>query len=335
LSVKRQETQVAIIPFFIMDFSLTTLIRGPLQKLIFAIRKIFPRFLSAKIAFVGSPTTEKFYLGISCGENLEALMDGALKALYAFCRKEKIPVLLFYNLTAKEMPLANYLKERGFCAMENLPSTMVEIDEDSLEGYIKNLGKSTRKNLRRILRALPSSGLKTETLDDITGLIEEIYKLYLNTVAASDIDFEVLPKDFFRNICLNMPGRAKYFITRDAKNKVIAFNLCLIKGDICIDKFVGFDHEALKNYRLYYVSFLQNIEWCLKNKIRFYQPGQADYDPKIRLGAKLIPLYIYLKAINPVINLFKGPVAAIIAPRKFDPALRNLGKYKRKDLWLA
>jgi len=332
LLAKRSGVIVAVIPFFLMGFSFTTLIRGPLQELIFFIRKIFSNFLLVKVAFAGCPTTEKFYLGVSSQENLAAVMDGALKTLYEFCRKEKMQALLFYNLTAREMPLADYLKRKGFALMENLPSTVVEIKEGSLEGYIKNLGKSTRKNIRRALRSQSSSGLETEVQDDTKEITEEIYKLYLNTLSASDINFEVLTKSFFRNICLNMPGVAKYLITRDPQGKIIAFNLCLVKEDVCIDKFVGFDPEAQKKYRLYYTTFCHNIAWCIKNKIRFYCPGQADYDPKIRLGAKLLPLHIYFKPLNPAIGLLKGLIATLAAPGNFDPALRNLKKYKRRDL---
>jgi hypothetical protein len=74
--------------------------------------------------------------------------------------------------------------------------------------------------------------------------------------------------------------------------------------DLMIDKFIGFDYENAFPYSLYFVSWCFNIEWCLKHSIRFYQTGQTDYEPKIKLGGSLVPLYAYFKHNHFFFNLF-------------------------------
>lgn len=120
-----------------------------------------------------------------------------------------------------------------------------------------------------------------------------------------------------------MPTIAKVFLTRD-KDKIVAFNLCLVKGDTCIDKFIGFDSDVYRAYHLYYTTFCHNIDWCIKNGIRYYQMGITDYAPKLRLGAQLIPLFIYLRCANPILNLFTRLIARLIQPKNFDPTLKKL-----------
>lgn len=328
LTIKRANEFVAIVPFFTMDFSMTTLIQGPLQKIILSIRRIFKRFLMMRLIFIGSPTAEELYLGISGKENKTEILSEALKKIYEFSRLNKIKTMLVYNMPKKDIALGKYFIDNGFSEMEDLPTTRLEIKAKNIEEYIASLGSSTRKDIRRKLRKSSQDvDIKTEITENINGIIDEIYKLYMNNFNDSDIRFEILTPEFFLNICRNMPGCAKYFITRN-NGKIVAFNLCFIKGETCIDKFIGFDYDFALKYHLYYTTFCHNIDWCIKNNIRFYQPGQGDYDAKIRLGAALIPLSIYIKSFNPLLNILMKPIVKTIAPQKFDPTLKNLKKYK-------
>lgn len=328
LLAKRGGKLAAVLPFFINDFSFTTLLQGPLQKCIASLQKAFRGFLRTKMLFVGFPTTEELYLGISPEEDLEGVLGEALSKFSEISKDKKIKTVLFYNLSEKHKKLAEYLERKGFCRMTNYPNTKITLRAGSLEGYIESLGKNTRKDLRRKLKKSPVRGpLKTEILDDIGGFSGRIHELYMNNFAESDIHFEELTAEFFRDICRNMHGTAKYFITKDGEN-IAAFNLCLISGDTCVDKFVGFDKKVYRDYNLYYRTFLHNIEWCIKNGIRYYQMGITDYEPKLRLGAQLMPLYVYFKASYPLANLFSRPLAVLFKPENFDPALRKIKKQK-------
>jgi predicted N-acyltransferase len=311
-----------------MDFSFTTLIRGPLQNFILYVQKIFKRFLKMKLLFIGSPITEYLYLGISQDENLENILDQALEKIAQFCKTEKITTLLVYNLTAEHAALAKYLARKGFYRMENFPNARMELNAKSADEYINRLGKNTRKDVRRKLRKSKEAvTLSTELYDNIEKNIDDVYKLYLNNFNESDIHFEVLTPEFFINLCRNMNGAIKCFITRD-EEKIVAFNLCMVKGDLCIDKFLGLDYQVAYKYNLYYTTFYHNIEWCIKNGVRFYQPGQGDYDAKIRLGTRLIPLLIYTKSTNLLLKISLKAIIKFSEPKNFDPALKNLKKYK-------
>jgi predicted N-acyltransferase len=145
------------------------------------------------------------------------------------------------------------------------------------------------------------------------------------------VHFEILNPEFFRNISKNIPGKAKFFITRSG-GKIVAFNLCLVNKDTCIDKVIGMDKEVSKAYNLYYATFFHNIEWCIKNNIRYYVLGITDYHPKIRLGSRLVPLYIYVKLFNPLLRLFTKPLLKFIQPKNFDPTLKYLQKTGETEL---
>jgi len=122
-----------------------------------------------------------------------------------------------------------------------------------------------------------------------------------------------------------MPGQAKVFLYWQS-GKLISFNLCLIKGNHFIDKFIGFDKELARKYHLYLVSFINNLSWCIEHGIKYYQLGITDYHPKIRFGAKLLEQYNYLRLNNQLLNFFCRFIAPLTSPVKFDPTLRLLRK---------
>jgi hypothetical protein len=97
----------------------------------------------------------------------------------------------------------------------------------------------------------------------------------------------------------------------------------LIYKDLFIDKFIGFDYDISKKYNLYFVSWCFNVEWCLKNSIRFYQTGQTDYYPKLKLGGRLIPLYAYLRHENLLLNLILKLLALFLKPENFDEDIKS------------
>ncbi|MEI8349652.1 MAG: GNAT family N-acetyltransferase [Candidatus Omnitrophota bacterium] len=330
---KRNDATVAIIPFFTMEFSFTTLIRGPLQRIVFGIRKFYKNFLTMKIVFIGSPTTESFHIGVAETENKNCIIDHAYKKIETFSRTHHINTILFYNLTNADQSLMKHLLNNGFAGMEDFPGARLEIQAKSLDEYIAHLGSSTRKDIRRKLRkSTQAAVLETEIRETVDGIIDDLYKLYLNNFNESDIHFEILTPEFFTKLCHNMPGIVKCFVTRH-NGKIVAFNMCFVKGNFCIDKFIGLDYTVALQYNLYYTTICYNIDWCIKNGIRYYQPGQGDYDAKIRLGAKLIPLYIFIKSFNPLLNFFMKPIIQLTQPKNFDPALKNLAKY-RKEVFL-
>ncbi|MBI4708097.1 MAG: GNAT family N-acetyltransferase [Candidatus Omnitrophica bacterium] len=324
LLARNNGTLVAIIPFFISDFSFTTLIQGKLQKLIFAIQKVFPRFLRFKLLFAGSPTGEELYVGIDKNENLENILNGATHILKLIGKKEKTAATLFFNLSEKHKDITRYLNKQSFTGMKSFPNTVLEISAASLDDYINQLGKSTRKSLRKKLRDTQNSTqLRTQVTEDISAVKDRIYELYLNNLTDSEVSFEILTPEFFTNVAKYMPGIAKYFLTWDNGN-IIAFNLLFIKGDTAIDKFIGFDKELSHKYNLYYATFSHNLDYCIKNKIKFYQLGVTDYEPKTRLGAQIIPLYVYTKFMNPLLNFVAKPIISLIQPANFDPVLKAL-----------
>lgn len=80
-----------------------------------------------------------------------------------------------------------------------------------------------------------------------------------------------------------------------------------------IDKFFCMDETAGRPYNLYYLSWFENIGYCLKNGLKRYQSGQAYYTNKVRLGSRLTPNEMYFRHRNPVVQRLLRLVAPYFA----------------------
>jgi len=324
LLVYEADKLVLIAPLFVADFNLDIAAGGLIKQGIGFLRKFFPRLLIIKTLFCGSPFGEHGVLGMQDHlDDKNRLTAGLVKRMEVFCREEKISFILFKDFLKKETMLLDTLLRLGFFRVNSFPSAVTELNFSSFEEYLGSLGHSTRKNLRRKIKdAYATKNIKVEMRDSIDDIIDDIYSLYLNTYGEGKTKFEKLTREFFLSVGEKMAPYARFFLYYvDAK--LSTFNLCFVYPDLFVDKFIGFDYNTSQQAHLYFVSWCYNIEWCLKYKIPFYQSGQTDYDAKIRLGAKLIPLYAYLKHLNPGINVFFRLLSEVFKPENFDGQIRQ------------
>ena len=117
---------------------------------------------------------------------------------------------------------------------------------------------------------------------------------YYETKSRSDLQFGELTEDFFKGILKYMSNKAIFSIY-SADGKIIGFNLSLYNQNKLIDKFLCTKNDTGRKYNLYFISWIEQIKYCINNNIKIYQTGQAAYETKLSLGSKLLPNYIYFK----------------------------------------
>ena len=315
---------ILIAPLFVADFNLDIAAGGFIKGSVQFLRKIFPRLLIIKTLFCGSPFGEHGVVGIrDYFNNKNGLIVELVKRIEDFCRQKNISFILFKDFLKKETVLLDALLPLGFFQVKSFPSAVTELNFFSFADYLSSLGHSTRKSLRRKIRkAYAVRNITVKMTGCIDDIIDDIYQLYLNTYGEGMTKFEKLTREFFLSVGKKMAPYATFFLYY-VDGKLSAFNLCFVYPDLFIDKFIGFDYDTSKQVHLYFVSWCYNVEWCLKHNIRFYQSGQTDYSAKIRLGAKLVPLYAYLKHLNPGTNVIFTLLAKVFKPENFDGDIRD------------
>jgi len=317
-------TIVFIAPLFSKDFNLDVAVEGWPVRAINFIRRLYPRFLIFRTLFCGSLCGEYGILGFRDDFKKDPRMVSLLSfRLNDLARKLNCPLIVFKDFTQQYALILDALIPEGFSKLESFPTVSVELNFNSFEEYLASLGKSTRKNLtKKLKQAYARTSLEVKIVDDVKECIDQVAKLYENTYQDSTLKFEHLTKQFFLQLSLDLREHTRFFLYY-CDGRLAAFNLCFIYNNLMIDKFIGFDYDISNKYNLYFVSWAHNIKWCINNKIYSYFPGQSNYEPKIRLGGKLITLFAYLKHRNPCFNHLLKLLKILLKPDNFDKNIKR------------
>lgn len=322
IAVKRRGVVVCLAPYFITDYRLDTTVQGRLKHLLNKISQFAPKLLSLRLLCVGSPVTDSCKIGLSKDYPFDPEMIKALSyELEKIAQREKANVIAFKDVIEHDaQTLGIPLKTAGFSKIDNMPVATNLIQFKSLDDYLDSLSYATRKNLRRKLKSREQ--VRIEEYAGLPPNMAAIYQLYLNTYEKSELQFEKLTLDFFESIAGLMPNNCR-FVLYYVDNQLIAFNLLLHRNGILLDKYIGMDHTTAKKYNIYFLSWLHNIEMCIRDGFHTYQSGQAAYETKIRLGAKLNQTYIFFKHRNRILNQPLKLLANILAYTNFDNNIKD------------
>jgi len=318
---------VCIAPCFIMDYPLETTVEGPLRKIIETIKKVFPRFLCLRVLICGASACEG-RIGIK-SHHVAAVMKKLIAVLFSLAHQEKTALIAFKDFPPTASSILSPLRNIGFHEIQGYPSAVLPIRFKSFDEYLSSLSRSTRKDLKRkFAKTADHTKIEMEIRNDLGEYLDYAYTLYINTLKKSEVRFEIMPKTFFRNISLNMPGETKYFLWK-IDGKLAAFSLCLVKNRVLVDAYIGMDYAFAHKYHFYYLTFRDILVWCMENKITAYEAGALNYDPKKRLDFEFIPQYVYARHVNPAANIFFGWICNLIKPENYDPLLKSLKAHEK------
>ena len=320
----RHENKIAIQPFFFVRQDLTAGLPGSQRKQILRLRSLWRNFLFLRILMVGCPAGEG---------NLDSTEQWAVvslrEALDAYERVTKPTVTMLKDFSAEDRQILGEFQSHGFRRIPGMPATELDLNFASFEEYMRTrLGKVFRKSLRRkfkVLERVPP--LSMEVVCDAAPIIDEVFPLYRQVYERAEMTFDSLNKDYFLALGQEMPDKTRFFVWRQ-NGRIIAFSLCLIQGRTLYDLGVGFDYSVALQLHLYFVTFRDVIQWCIRNGVKTYHAGSLDYDPKLHLKLRLVPQDIYARFKPHWLNHPLQFAMNYFAPIRYEPLL---GKFANAD----
>lgn len=291
-----------IAPLFSSDLDLGIGLGPRAQQVLRVLRKVLPRLLVVRTLFCGSPFGENGVIAISPDRTRQtALIEELVRAMEQVRREKRLKFLVFKDFTENASRVLLPLTRLGFLRGDSFPNVVLALPYRTMDEYLESLSYGTRKDLRRKVRkTLSGASLQVRIVDDVAPMIEPVYQLYLNTYNAGTVRFEKLTREYFLTIGRLEQHAAKFFLFY-INDRLIGFNLCLRHGNQLIDKFIGMDYSSSRRLNLYFYSWYYIVEWCIQHGIRHYQVGQTDYEAKLRLGGKLLPLSFFARHPNRVL----------------------------------
>ncbi|HET7063782.1 MAG TPA: GNAT family N-acetyltransferase [Rudaea sp.] len=316
---------LAAVPAFVTDYRLDTTLTGPLRRVTGAIARIFPRLLRQRLLSLGSPVGEVCHLGFAAGVDRAGqvrLLDILFAKVETYARRSGISMLAAKDAAMAQDDLwAAAAAAHGLRRQPSLPTALLDIRFDSLEGYLATLSHATRKDLRRKLKA--SAAIRVEWRQNIDDIIDEVMRLYRATLAHAALTFEELTPEFFTGVLRELAPRstcATYWLGE----RLVAFNLVLHDGEVLLDKFLGMDYAFARRYNLYYLTWLSNVAYCIEHGLKRYQSGQGLHREKLRLGSRLSANWLWYRHRNRVFDKIFAAFERLFRLDRHDPELAAL-----------
>jgi len=320
----------AIQPFFLIDQDILEGITPERRRWASFIRRIWPRFLKLRTLMVGC----------SAGEGHLAYADDLPAAVVAQVLSHGVMThakMLGAGLVVlKEFPAAErdalecFLKA-GFCRVPSMPMTMLNIDYDNFDAYAaKAMSRNSRSQFRRKLRAVQGEHIQMSVTHDVTGLLDEIYPLYLQVYERSSLHFEKLTRDYFRLLGERMKDKVVFHLWRRG-NRLVAFSMCMAQGDLLVSEYLGFDYAVALDLRLYHSVARDMIAWSIERGYKRIGSSGLNYDPKLRMGHRLDPIDLYVRHVSPLVNTAFRAILPWLQPVRYDATLKKFPNYR--DLW--
>ena len=308
---------LAAFPVFFTDYDLATTADGMVKSILSRIGA------KLKLACVGSFATETALIAMhpqGTAQQKRQWFAQLLAFFKADAAAHKTKLLAFKDLNAANKTLFGELLAREkFTCVPGMPGAVSLIGFKSIEEYLAGLSAATRKDMRRKLKK--QGDIRIAYTRDIEPHIESIYALYLQTRARSDLQFEELTRDYFREVAKSPNGLSSLYFRGET---LIGCNLMLAGHGRLLDKFFCMGGDG-QEHNLYFISWFANLQYCIDRGFTAYHSGQAGYETKLRLGSALEENWMYFHHRNGLANaLLKlaAPLLAFDIPQTAVPALR-------------
>ncbi len=278
------------IPSFYLKFDISTTLNGTIKKLLEKINRILPK---PKTLFIGTTVSEYslFPEGIEISDMVKTIMLKFKELKGSLLIIKDLPMestLLSDSENVYSKQLMSYLVKNKFVDLYGEALAYVPLNFSSIDEYLQRFSRVRRKDFKKKIRSLSEINIdQIRTGDEYftDRNIENLYNLYFNVYQNSYVHFDLLTYNFFRKVFQDKDNNGIVFLYRH-QDKIIGFNLCFIIGDKMVDKYVGFLYPDAQTFNLYYASWFYNLDFCIKNDIKYYIAGWTDPEIKAYLGAE-------------------------------------------------
>ena len=275
---------------------------GPVAKAIAGVRRLFPRFLNFRMVECGSPTTlgypVAFRTGIADEERRET-WRALVRAMELFAAEEKAGLLVVRDFREDERTTAAPLAEQGFACIPNLENTVLRMRWATFDEYLGSLRAHYRRQVRLNLERAKRAGLRLERVSDFAPFASEMARLWrLTHLRSTAYQREVLEADYFENLSAGLGDRT-FATFLWLGSRLVGFTLYLREDNVLVPSYIGIDYAFNDEAALVFNAYYDWVRTGIELGVSVMELGITTYESKLRLGAEIEPLGIFMRARRP------------------------------------
>ena len=229
-------------------------------------------------------------------------LDAAIGDLAA---RSAMDVIAFKEFGKDDLEWMSPLLNLGYRCIPSLPMHLFKPSFPDFSHYCAALKTRYRQQINRSTRKLKNSGVELSVLTDPEEILRvytpQVHALYHQMVAKAELNLEVLPIDFFRELTSRLSGEVE-LIAFSKDSTIIAFGWCLHASSTYSMLYAGLDYRLNDQFDLYFNLMYAGLDRALRKGVAKIQIGQSANTFKARLGCYSEPLYVFAKGLGPLMS---------------------------------
>lgn len=230
------------------------------------------------------------------------------EALYKIRRADRLfgntDVVMIKDVPDEHNLEADALKRFSYRELETEPNMVLELSPQwrSYEDYLGSLTSNYRKTARKIAKDVEAAGYRVESLNDIEREADTLHSLYLQVHERQKLRLVTLSPRFIPTLAATFGEAFRCTVARKG-DQILGFVTTLRDGETAVGYYIGFDGTANTEAPIYFRLLQAVIDDAMHLGCRRISLGRTALEPKARLGARPVPLRVWLRHRIPAINL--------------------------------
>lgn len=277
------------------------------------VRSLLSKVLKGNILVVGNLMQTGQHGVYFDGNQLSqtAYIETLLKALDAI----KTSIKLVDNKTVRVLLFKDYFeddaihqsreqfKQKGFHQLNVQPNMLLKIPShwNHFDDYLNDLSAKYRTRYKRAVKKLGDISVKELELEDIHLHSKHLYDLYKNVSNNAPFNTFILHEHHFYQLKKELQSNFKvfgYFLN----GNLVGFHTLILNNQQLETYFLGYDETHQHHNQLYLNMLYKMLHFGIDNRFETIIYARTAMEIKSSVGAKAIPMTMYLKHTNGLIN---------------------------------
>lgn len=244
-----------------------------------------------------------------------AVAEGLLRIRRADRLKGHTDLVVVKDIPGETLAHATGLERFSYRQVRREPDMVLEFSTEwrTEQDYLGDLSSKYRKAAVSMDRELAGAGVVLEALGDVASRADRIHELYLSVRQRAKVRGPALPAGYFPALQGALGDRFRLSVLRRG-DEILGFVSTIQDGPTAVGYLVGVDYEANSELPIYLRLLRAVIADGLAMGCRRVSYGGTALEPKSRLGARPVPLTLYVRHRNPVINVMFRDVLSAVQP---------------------
>lgn len=250
-------------------------------------------------------------------ENPADLWPAVAEAMYRIRRAEKLSshvgVVMIKDVPDEHADHAAALKRFSYDAIDPEPDIILAIAPEwrSHADYLNALDRKYRKATVKVLESVTEAGYTVEPAVDIDAIAPRLYELYMHVHERAAVRPFTLPPSFIPSLASALGPRFRCTVVR-RDNEIAGFVTTLKDGDTAVGYYLGYDPAVNESVPVYFRLLQAVVSDAIELGCTRLSLGRTALEPKARLGAQPVPLRLYLRHRQPILNTILRPLLGLV-----------------------